>query len=174
MEKALANELVRRIGSGDEKAFDELYKSMSGILYHFLKPMLWKKEAIEDAVHKTFAVVICKARSADVRSENCFAWIFGIARNVARSLPKADLCETPVDYTETDFPSKGAEEDFLEKLAVREALRRLPVESQQMIRLKFAEDLTYREMAGIFRTSETTVKRKMERILLKLRKRLED
>ena len=35
MEKALANELVRRISLGDDGAFDELYESMSGLLYNF-------------------------------------------------------------------------------------------------------------------------------------------
>ena len=174
MEKALANELVRRISLGDDGALDELYGSMSGLLYHFLKPMLWHREAIEDAIHKTFAIVIRKSKSMEVLPDNCFAWIFGIARNVARSLPKADLCETPVDYSETDFPSDYNEDDFLDKIAVRGALQKLSVKSQQMLRLRFTEGMTFRELAEIFRTSETTMKRRMEHILKKLRLELED
>ena len=170
MEKALANELVRRISLGDDGAFDELYGSMSGVVYVVRVAVVW----VEDAIHKTFAIVIRKSKSMEVLPDNCFAWIFGIARNVARSLPKADLCETPVDYSETDFPSDYNEDDFLDKIAVRGALQKLSVKSQQMLRLRFTEGMTFRELAEIFRTSETTMKRRMEHILKKLRLELED
>ena len=79
-----------------------------------------------------------------------------------------------MDYSETDFPSDYDGDELLNKIAVRGALKKLSVKSQQMLRMRFTEGMTFRELAEIFRTSETTVKRRMEHLLKKLRLELED
>ena len=172
MEKAECNELVRKIKDGDEAAFDRLYVELRPMLCSFLLPLLnYSAEDVQDVIQRTFVVVIDKVKRLTLISDNTFGWIFGIAKNIARSRPKSALLETPTDFSENDrLVSLSNEEEWSDILTIRELFRKLKPIEQQMLSLRFYDKCKFREIALILDMPESTLKRKFERLLERIRK----
>lgn len=77
---------MRRLSSGDEDAFLELYRRHQGGLYRFAVHMSGRPEAAADVVQETFLTLIRHSAKFDQEKGSPAAFLYGIARNHLRKL----------------------------------------------------------------------------------------
>lgn len=160
MDKELINQLVKRIGIGDDDAFTELYNGMFSPLYSFLIPMVNNRNDILDVIQETFEAVIVKSKGKVIYS-NCFSWIFTIAKNKAINFGEKKSRERPCQDKVIDSKSKKSynEQEVINRLDLKYAMEKLSTIEQQIVRLYYNEDYTYKDLSKILHKSESAIKR---------------
>lgn len=160
--------LVQRAGRGDRDAFGELYRMYHGAIFRMVRYRLFG-DGVEDAVAETFV----RAWSALPRYRDTgapfVAWLYGIARHVVmdelarrrRVQPLGELPERILEWAQED------------RLALAEAMAKLPKEQRQVIELKFLLRLTNEEVGAALGKSPGAVNAQQWRALRALRGLLE-
>lgn len=167
---AVEDELVARLARGDDQAMSEVYDRYAGATFGFLLKTLGDRLAAEDVQQQVFLDVWRSAASFDPDRAGLFTWIMTIARNRAIDhrrrripVPSGDLRER-VPGTED-----GALEQLAERWRIAGLLGRLHTEEREVLRLRFYEDLSQREIAGQLGMPLGTVKMRMVDGLARLR-----
>jgi RNA polymerase sigma-70 factor (ECF subfamily) len=160
--------LVQTAKEGDRDAFGQLYRLHHASVVRLVRFRLGADH--EDAVAEVFARAWAGLPRYRDTGAPFAAWLYGIARHVVadeisrriRSHPVSAVPETAVD------PRND------ERLALSEALHRLPDEQRQVIELKYLVGLKNPEVAEVFGISAGAVNAKQWRALRALRELLED
>ncbi|MBX7220218.1 MAG: RNA polymerase sigma factor [Blastocatellia bacterium] len=178
-------ELLREFQRGDEAAFATLYNRYRLPLYRFLARKLGNIARAEDITQEVFVAVVQHAdewrEEASVKT-----YLYRIAFNRAvselrRSEHKVMVAEKdtdpedgppPREAVSSDSPAENYELRERARL-VREALQKIDPEFRDAILLKEYEDLKYEEIADILGIAVGTVKSRIFRGKLELKKRLE-
>jgi RNA polymerase sigma-70 factor (ECF subfamily) len=159
-----------------EAAFARYQSELLGTLYYLVGNLEDARDALQDAFIKCWRH---QAQVAEV--DNLKAWIFRVALNTGR-----DLRETawrrkrqalPEDESmlasQTASPDAIVEQD--ERLArLRDAMRQLRPEEQEVFLLRQNGELTYDEIAEMLGVPTGTVKTRMRLALSRLREALEE
>ncbi len=172
-------QLIREAVRGDSSAFGALYDHYQPMIYRFVMIKVGRREEAEDITHQVFLSAWQKVRSYKHRGYPFSSWLYQIARNQvidhyrARkggvSLDKAD----PEAFASWADPSTDLTKKFqLEK--VRSAVARLKPDYQDVIILRFVEDLSLKETADALRKTEGAVKLVQHRAIRELKKALAD
>jgi len=105
------------------------------------------------------------------------AWLFTIAHNVVVSFYRRQRPTTPLDTETLDWPDElrpeAVAELGIEYERVRQAMQHLKPEQQQVLAMRFLEDLPFRDIALALGKSEVNVRVMQHRALLELRRVLE-
>src|SRR5262245_56797843 len=94
-------ELLVRVGDGDSKAFELLYRRYARPVLGLALRRLGDRGRAEDAVQETFASIWRSARSYDPQRGRGAPWLYAVARNAisdrgrARSEPPAEAPDEP-------------------------------------------------------------------------------
>jgi RNA polymerase sigma-70 factor (ECF subfamily) len=164
----------------DPEAFEELYRGYVDRIYRYLYSHVGEAAEAEDLTAQVFHAAWEGLDNYKERGEFS-AWLFSIARNKAKDhyrqrrahLSWEQVSESdhhPLDGT-WDPQSDMEKNDDLDRLAG--LLKQLKPHEMELIRLRFAADLSYREMAGLLRRSEASIKMAIHRLLQQLRKKWE-
>jgi RNA polymerase sigma-70 factor (ECF subfamily) len=153
--------LVLRCQSGDEAAFTEIVERYQPRLRYYLRKLLREAHRAEDALQDVwFDVFRAVARLADAGAFR--AWLYRIARDRAlrelrrcRPLPQpledADLIDDP---EESDFTAEDAER-------IHAGLDELSVEQREVLVLRYVEEMSYDEIAGVIGCQLGTVRSRL-------------
>lgn len=162
IDKDEINELVKRIGMGDDSAYDTLYPKMSQVLYYFLLRYDLNKEDIQDLIIDTFTGVIQKAKNK-MTYKNCFSWIITIAKNQFNNFRRKNH-ENKVlydsEYVETFFMSSNV----INSLSLKLELEKFDKFTQQILFSTRFLKFTEHETAKYLDISESTIKRRLQKI----------
>ncbi len=153
-------------------------------LVRYLIYLLGKRDPVDDLVQETWLRVLERGRSYDGRSR-FEPWLFTIARNLAidhmrkRRVFSIDLNDSPEQELEALTPVSNAPSPF-EQAARTEDAQRLahslqmlePIYREALV-LRFQEDLSLQEMAGVIGASVSTVSSRIYRGLAALRAQLD-
>ncbi len=163
--------------AGDGASFDALYVHYLPPIYRFIYMKVSHREEAEDLTHEVFAS--CWQNLPRYRSKGFpfSSWLYQIARNrvidhyrVKRTtLP---LEEVDAELVAQDFGIEGMIENRLTVEKIREAIRSLTPDQQDVILMKFMEDLSHREIAAALAKSEGAVRLIQHRALAELRRRI--
>src|SRR5579872_2896872 len=130
-------ELIRRIATGDKRAFEELYGLYHRRLARFLTRLTRRYDIAEEVINDTFWIVWRKA--GDFRGDSQpSTWILGIAyrraRNAFRSSARAGILENLDALLQ---PLTSHEPMLTEELRdwLVQALAHLPVEQRMAVQL---------------------------------------
>src|SRR4051812_26651271 len=153
--------LVVRCQTGAEAALAELIARYSPRIRFFLRKMTGDALAddlLQDVWVDVFANV---ARLKDPGAFN--AWIYRIARDKAfKQRSRQRIHQTPIDDTLaheiTDTDEEWSAEDVA---AVRVALDELPAEHREVLLLRFVEDMSYEQIAGVIACPVGTVRSRL-------------
>lgn len=163
-------ELLRLVAQGDATAFREWYDRHSGPLFAYLFRLLRDAHLAEDVLSETMLTVWTDARRYRGDSSPR-TWLYAIARNKATDRlrqrapwPLELLGERRVD---------GETERVDTRVAVEEALKRLPPDQREVVELAFFHGFAYEEIARIVRCPLNTVKTRMFLAKQKLRAHLD-
>jgi RNA polymerase sigma factor (sigma-70 family) len=156
--------LIRRIASGELRAFEVLYRIYHPRLTRFLANMLRRPELVEEVLNDTMLVVWRRADSFNGTSK-VSTWIFAIAyRKALKALRGLD---EPVEDKNADFRESGAAgpEQQLGQRQVQEALLsamgELSADHRAVVDFTYFHEIGYREIAEIMDCPVDTVKTRM-------------
>ncbi len=159
-------ELLSRVGSGDEAAFECLYERFADRVFRFALTIVRDRHLAEEVLQDTM-VAVWKAAGRFAGRSQVSTWILGIARNRAYDLLRREI--RGARHTEEGVvqPDPLAGVEHIE--AVRGAVEGLPPGEREVAFLTFYEGLSYREIAGMLGIPEGTVKSRINRGRTQLR-----
>lgn len=164
--------LVLRCQAGDEAAFEELVGKYSPRLRYYLRKMLRDGDRAEDVLQDVWLQVLRGlARLADPGAFP--AWLYRIARDrVYRELRQRRRPLRLVE--EMDFAAETGDDLRLEDAEyIHAALDRLAPEHREVLVLRFLEDMTYEDIAGVTGCPVGTVRSRIHYAKRALRSALE-
>lgn len=169
-------DLLARAASGDQIAFERLFRGYQKRLFRYLFGMIRNEAVAEELVCETMTEVWRNARTFQGRSR-VSTWIFGIASNKAKTvMRRPQLVEAdPGAVLRLEDPNPGpADEIARQELAgqVRAALEHLTPEHRQVVELTFMHGFSYQEIAQIAGCPVNTVKTRMFHAKRRLREAL--
>jgi RNA polymerase sigma-70 factor, ECF subfamily len=157
------------------QAFDLLYDHYLPKIYSYILNRVGSQEIAEDVTSKTFLKAMTKLKSFEYRGYTFGAWLYKIAHNniVDYYRSKKGLEVDLEKMKEVLVANKGeiSKEDQIERQTILlEAISKLPENYQQMLTLRFFEELSNQELADVLGCSKNTATVGVHRASKALRK----
>lgn len=175
MENSSIDRLVEECQKGNVKAFGELYDIFFPKIHKFVFYKV-SKEQVDDIVSTIFLKVWTNIKKYRRTSYPISSWIYRIAQNSIidhyRTHREFYELEEKIIDDEGNAPQEYTDQK-LNSQRVHRALRKLGSPYQDVILLKFMNDLSNEEIARILETNESNVRTLQFRALKKLRHVLE-
>lgn len=164
----------------DPERFEALYRRYLAPVYSYAYYQLGDHHAAEDATERTFLAALAnlprfdeRARPADGDGASTFkVWLFRIARNVvsnerrtARRHPATALDEVTEAIVADPLDVEGDAVRREEAAAAWRAVGRLPGDRRRAVVLRFVDELSTAEIAGVLGRSEGAVRVLIHRAL---------
>ena len=181
-------EIILLYKNGEEEAFKELINRYTSPIYNFVARLANRNDA-SDIVQETFIKVWKNLNRFDDTKASFKTWIFTIAKNTVTDFlrKKKSLLFTDLEKdTEEDinsFAENIPDEDLLpdsalQKLQEKEAdkkflnnlLENLHPNYQEVLTLRYQEEMTFEEIGKILNKSLNTVKSQHRRAIIELRR----
>ena len=171
------DELYRGYLSGDSASFDELMIRYGDAVVSYLRGYLHSTEDAEDLMIDAFARIMVKKPL--IREGGFRAYLYKTARNLAsrfhaRSLKKPEFSMEGMEEILSD--GRGVDDLLREKEhgdLLRLCLGRIDPALREALWLIYAEGLSYREAAGIMKTTEKRIDKLLGRAKKQMRAELE-
>jgi len=173
-------ELIRKIGMGDHAGFEEFYHRSAGLIYSTALRVLGTASDAEDVAQEVFFMLWEKAPMYDPSRGKPLTWIITMTRNKAidrlRSLHRRSRLQDEVKQ------ENGSEEALTERepfqdldhaekgRLVRSAVLKLNKQQREAIEMVYFNGLTQQEIASRLREPIGTVKARIRRGMLQLKK----
>ncbi len=170
----------------DPRCFDALYRKYLAQVYSYAYYELGDHHEAEDATERTFLQALAalprfeeRAAPADGEGASTFrVWLFQIARNAVanqrrgrRRRPELPLEAAAVIADPLDVEGRAAVRD--EARAAWAAVGRLPSDRRRALVLRFVEEMSTAEIAGVLGRSEGAVRVLIHRALRSVARDLE-
>ena len=169
------DEILAQASNGDREAFGRLYERYIERIFNYVYYRTGNMHDAEDLTARVFQRAMNHIKNYTDRGVPFSAWLYRIAHNLVANWhrDRSRKQEIPIDDVPV-LPSKG---DHPEKNLVRSQeqdqllrmIRRLPGDRQNLLILKFVENLSNAEIGQIMGRSEGAVKSLYHRTLLALR-----
>ena len=159
-QKPTDGELLERIATGDEGAFETLYRRFARPVYGFALRRLGDRSRAEEAVQETFASVWRAARSYRRDRGPGAPWLYAVARNaiVDRARARTEPVAEPPDAPSGEpTPAERAESSYV-SWRVHRALEELPEHERTVLELAYWSGLSQSEVADFLNIPLGTVK----------------
>ena len=181
--------LIRRLKDRDERAFSELIDEHGNRVFNLCFRMLGNREEAEDLAQEVF-ITVFKSVDSFRGDSKLSTWIYRIASNLSKNRIKYlarrhDRSKAEFDEgvdrtaaaaaltapTQAKSPDAHVEGVQLEGL-MQQAISELEEDHRILIVLRDIEELSYEEICEITELAEGTVKSRLHRARLALRKKL--
>jgi len=170
-------ELLKRISSGNQDAFRELYQNTDRTIYSFILSIVRNPQDAEEIMQETFLKVWTSASSYQSQGKP-LAWMFTIARNLCYMRFRERKHQADIALDELTGEEAGAVclqlENLADAMVLQSALEILKEEERQIVLLHAAAGLKHREIAANLRMPLSTVLSKYNRAMKKLEKHLSE
>lgn len=164
--------LILRAKEGDEKAFEEVYNTYYTPLFRYILTRIKNTNEAEDMTQVIFTKIWKAIASWETSHTSPLAFFFTIARNTLidhfRKNNHREIVsdEIVIEHTKSISIEDNADDS---KDQILEAVRNLSEDQQEVIKLYYTNDLTYKEIAEIVSKSEDTIRQIHSRAIKKLR-----
>jgi RNA polymerase sigma-70 factor (ECF subfamily) len=172
--------VLLRASQGDRDAFGELYARYIDRIFNYVYYRTGNTHDAEDLTARVFQRAMNHIHNYTDRGVPFSAWLYRIAHNLVanwhrdrsrkQEIPISDIPVLPArgDHPETKLVRTEEQEALLR------LIRRLPPERQNLLILKFVENLSNAEIGQIMGRSEGAIKSLYHRTLLALRDQIGD
>lgn len=170
-------ELVERAKT-DPEAFGPLYERYLGRVYNYIYHRTGNVCDAEDLTERVFLQALAHLPSYTYRGLPFSVWLFRIAHNALanwyRDQKRRQTLPIDDQVVGSSEPMAGLDEDIEDAVLLRRSVANLSPERQQLLLLKFVEELPHAEIGQIMGRSEGAVKALLHRTLKALKKELRD
>jgi RNA polymerase sigma-70 factor, ECF subfamily len=165
---------------GDKDAFSHLYEQNITRIYNYIYYRTGNMGDAEDLTARVFYRAMGSIQRYEQKGVPFTAWLYRIAHNMVANWHRDNSRRKEISLEDqVNLPFKGEQPESTllrnqESHNLILMIRELPIERQQLVILKFVEDLSNAEIAVIMNRSEGAVKSLYHRTLENLRKRMDD
>ena len=168
--------LINSAKSGDEKAFGELYEKYLTPIYRYVFMRVgYRKHEAEDIAHQVFMSAWQNMRTYETQGFPFSSWLYRIAHNAVidyyrTQRPSFDLELVNDNIAFADIPElENRIDDRMQMEGVRVALAKLEPDQQNVIIMKFVNELENKEIAQALGKTEGAVRVIQHRALKQLK-----
>ncbi len=164
-------------GTLDERAKAELFYRYAPALFAYLRQHTASREDAEDLLHEIFLAALKweAFHHLDARAQE--KWLWRVARNKVADSHRQSVRKPSLALDSVVDQFYAAEEQSPEYILMRReeyarlraALAQLPVAQQEALRLRFANGLSYAEVAKVLGKREGTLRSMLSRSISRLR-----
>ena len=173
-------DVLNRAAQGESDAFGLLYERYIDRIFNYVYYRTGNLHDAEDLTARVFQRAMNHIKNYTDRGVPFSAWLYRIAHNLVANWHRdrsrrqeIPINDVPILPSKGDHPERNLvrsqEEDALLRL-----IRRLPPERQNLLILKFVENMSNAEIGAIMGRSEGAVKSLYHRTLLALRDQIGD
>lgn len=165
------DKLVQAMAAGDASAAEALVTRYYADILRYCAWHVPSRHLAEDAAQETFLKFIRFAARYEGRG-HCRALLYQIARHTCIDMTRTRHDAAPLD----EAPEPSGDAGFAEwqsTLALREMTAALPEPQRELVLLRFAQDLTLREIATVTGLPLRTVQSRLRAALKTLRRTYE-
>jgi RNA polymerase sigma-70 factor (ECF subfamily) len=170
--------LLVEAAQSDPAKFDALYELHFERIYYFLVRRVRDRSIAEDLTSEVFHKALANLANYEWRGAPFAAWLFRIASNAladqhkraSREQPSSESLQDPEAHPDPSSPDMEVI-DYHARLF--RLVDHLPAVQRQVIRERFVEQRTIREIAGRLKKTEGAIKQLQFRALQTLRSQVE-
>ncbi len=188
MIKSMADEdLIRRFANGDNQAFDVLLSRHKSRVFSYILMIVRNRDLADDIFQEAFMKVIVTIKQGRYTEAGKFyAFVTRIAHNLIIDHYRRERNENTVSneaFGEVDLFNnmKLCEENVEDALVrnqvfddVNKLMRHLPQNQQEVVRLRYYEDYSFKEIADMTGVSINTALGRMRYAVLNMRRMAEE
>jgi RNA polymerase sigma factor (sigma-70 family) len=180
-------ELIRQFANGNNQAFDVLLMRHKSRVFTYILMVVRNRDLAEDIFQESFMKVIMTVKQGRYTDSGKFyAFVTRIAHNLIIDHYRRERNENTVsneEFGEVDlFNNVKLCDDTVEDVLVRsqvlddvtKLMRHLPDNQQEVVRLRFFEDYSFKEIADLTGVSINTALGRMRYAVLNMRRMAED
>lgn len=171
------DEILAELAKKDPDAFGILYQRHVRTIYGYIYCRMGNVHDTEDLTARTFYQALANVHRYRVGSSPFAAWLFRIAHNLVanwhrdnsrrRLVPLEGALDRDVEHDPT-----GVAIEAEESAELRRAIANLPADRQQLLVLKFVQELPNAVIAGHMGRTEGAIKALLHRTVVALRDEL--
>lgn len=169
---------VKLASIGNAEAFSYLYEQNVTRIYNYVFYRIGSEADAEDITARVFHRAFSHITSYVEKGIPFSAWLYRIAHNLIANWHRDNHRRKEVSLEEQmdlphhgELPERTVEQNQETELLLK-AIRRLSADRQQLILLKYLEDLSNNEIALIMSKTEGAIKSLYHRALIALRKEI--
>ena len=172
---ALDDKELVALAKADKAAFGELYQRYLGKIYSYVYYRTGNAHEAEDLTAKVFFRALGHIDNYVERGLPFQAWLYRIAHNLVanwhrdQGRRKIIALDDYVGHSPASEAPDRLTEEREERNQLLEAARRLPEDRQQLLLLKFVEEMSNAEIGAIMGRTDGAIKSLYHRTLLALR-----
>jgi RNA polymerase sigma-70 factor (ECF subfamily) len=182
-------EMMLRVKSGDDSAFDYLVQKYRRPMISFMYRMAHNSAAAEDLAQEVFLRVY-RSRANDEPSAKFSTWLYRIATNLGVNHARDHRHERPENITNLDEPdaetgqtldladkAPNIEEEILRRerlTAIRQKVESLPERQKMAVLMHKYQQMDYKQIAEVLKLSESATKSLLFRAYETLRTQLKE
>jgi RNA polymerase sigma-70 factor (ECF subfamily) len=160
--------LLIEAAQADPARFVELYERYVDRLYAFASRRTHDRAAAEDITSEVFERALAHLGEFEWRGVSFAAWLFRIASNAIADRWRQDARDS--HDSPAEIPDTRELDDIERRVILFQLVERLPDVQRHVIRMRFVEEKSIREIAAALDRSEGAVKQLQLRALANLRK----
>lgn len=158
------------------KIVEQLFRDQNVQFHKVALRIVGSEASAEDAVSMAFVKIMDNIEKiSSLPCPQMTAFCVTIVKNTSFDLLRQAKKLTPVECIEDigDEDSRDIEEDFIKSFEVQrlsELLDNLSSEDRHLIQMRYAMEMSYRDIAHFFGISEDTAKKRGQRVIQKLKR----
>ena len=170
--------IIKRAKGGEAEAFGLLYDHYLPPIYRFVLFRVNHREEAEDITHQTFLKAWERIGQYEPQGHPFGSWLYRIARNTVIDTHRKTNPYISIDEVTAHLAEKESQSELLDSKIkwemLLEAIGELKEIEQEVLFLRFVEDLSHEEAASVVGKSEGAVKLIQHRALKNLKLILEN
>ena len=167
--------IIEKAIKGEASAFGLLYDYYQPLIYRFIYLKVSHREEAEDLTHQVFLSAWQNIEQYAFRGFPFSSWLYRIARNQVIDYYRVKKPTITIERIEIRIDNPGVEklDTALDLEKVSKAILQLKPEQQDVILMRFVEDLSPKEVALAMNKTSTAVRLLQHRAIKNLKKILE-
>lgn len=170
-------ETLKKAQAGSDSALTDLYNAYFERIYTFIFYRVSHKETAEDLTEDVFVKVFNKLRGL-TELKAFEGWLFQIARNKVIDYYRSKKQLVPLEEIENTLEYETNVVDIVnlqtQQTLFIKLLKELPTDQQQVIKLKFLDDLENETIAQMLNKTEGAIRVIQHRAISKLKELIEE